>query len=84
MENAFPQQMSEMVRQALNNQFDVAREIHYQILPLIKLIFREGSPTGIKACLSIMDLIENELRLPLVTASDDLKHEIAIAIKSLL
>ncbi|MCD6346339.1 MAG: 4-hydroxy-tetrahydrodipicolinate synthase [Bacteroidales bacterium] len=79
--NALPRQMSEMVRQALMNNFDIAREMHYKLLPMINLIFHEGSPSGIKAALSILHIIENELRLPLKSVSNELNKEIVSALK---
>jgi 4-hydroxy-tetrahydrodipicolinate synthase len=82
--NALPYQMSEIVRQARKNQFDVSKEIHYQILPMIKLIFSEGSPAGIKAALSHINLIDNYIRLPLVPASKALYEKIVSEMKSFM
>ncbi len=75
--NAMPNEMSTLVKHALKQDMDVAREIHYQLLPMIDLIFKEGSPTGIKAALHRQDLIKNYLRLPLITASEKLYSEIS-------
>lgn len=44
--------------------------------PLYKLLFAEGSPTGIKALLAIEGKMENILRLPLVEASEKLISEL--------
>jgi 4-hydroxy-tetrahydrodipicolinate synthase len=33
-------------------------------------LFEQGNPTGVKAALTILGLIENNLRLPLVPATD--------------
>jgi 4-hydroxy-tetrahydrodipicolinate synthase len=64
--NAFPYEFSRMVRLALNGQYDAARDIHYRFTELIKLIFVDGNPAGVKSILSVMGMIENKLRLPLV------------------
>ena len=46
---------------------DPARALDWQLrlLPLIRALFSEVSPIPVKAALSAMGLIENNLRLPL-------------------
>ena len=70
--NALPKEFSTLVRSTINGDFSTAKQIHLQVLELIDLLFVEGNPVGIKALMSIKGLIENELRLPLVKASDAL------------
>ncbi len=70
--NAFPKEMSTMVRLARNNQFAEARQIHQRLLDYIQACFREGSPCGIKALMSLQGKIQNNLRLPQVPASEAL------------
>ena len=67
--NAFPRQFSEMVRLALDNRWDEARSIHYSLLEIIEYLFIEGSPAGVKAALNILNICENQVRLPLTTVS---------------
>ncbi|MCK5822102.1 MAG: 4-hydroxy-tetrahydrodipicolinate synthase [Bacteroidales bacterium] len=76
--NSMPYEMSEIVRKALNNQYDVAREIHYKLLPLISLIFREGNPAGLKAALHFQGICENQIRLPLTPVSKQLYADISL------
>ncbi|MGC9150354.1 MAG: 4-hydroxy-tetrahydrodipicolinate synthase [Microbacter sp.] len=64
--NAFPYEFSRMVRLALNGQYEAARDIHHRFTELIGLLFVDGNPAGIKSMLSVMGMIENKLRLPLV------------------
>ncbi len=45
----------------------------------VSLLFQEGNPTGIKAVLSQMGLIQNVLRLPLVPASAELQEKLHTA-----
>jgi len=68
--NAFPKEFSTMVQLALNNDFKEAEKIHYQLLEFIDTLFVEGNPGGIKEALSILGIIENNLRLPLVKVSE--------------
>lgn len=50
---------------------------------MVRLLFAEGNPTGIKAVLSLQNKCENILRLPLVSASDSLMKQIKCNIKIL-
>jgi 4-hydroxy-tetrahydrodipicolinate synthase len=67
--NAFPAACSELVNNALKNNFKSAREIQFRYLEMIELLFTEGNPAGIKAMLSVLNLCQNNLRLPLVPVS---------------
>ena len=67
--NAFPSQCSELVNHSLKNNFKSAREIQYRFLEIIELLFIEGNPSGIKAMLNLLNLCQNNLRLPLVPVS---------------
>lgn len=64
--NALPLEFGRMVRLALQGDYDNARLIHHKFTELFKLLFVDGNPAGVKAMLSLMGLIENTLRLPLV------------------
>ncbi|PID94718.1 MAG: 4-hydroxy-tetrahydrodipicolinate synthase [Bacteroidales bacterium] len=64
--NALPKEFGSMVRFALRGDLIGAREIHYRFTELMDLLFIDGNPAGVKSMLSMMGLIENHLRLPLV------------------
>ncbi len=64
--NAFPKEFSEMVHLALSGNMKKARELHYKLLKFINTLFEDGSPSGVKAALEIMELCSNNVRLPLV------------------
>lgn len=68
--NAFPEDFYAIVHH--KNQ---ALQAKYQ--QMIHLLFAEGNPVGIKAVLAQKGLIENNLRLPLVPASENLQQKIA-------
>lgn len=67
--NAFPLEFSQMVRDALNDNLNKSKAMHFRFTDIIKDLFVEGNPAGIKALLNIRGLVENELRLPLVPVS---------------
>lgn len=60
---------SEMVNYGVSGQVEKARSLHYPQLEIIDHLFAEGSPAGVKACLKIMGICEEYLRLPLVEIS---------------
>lgn len=74
--NALPQSFSTMVRHALKGDFQAARQIHHQLLPIMTAVFREGSPAGIKFLLQELGLCKSSLRLPLVGISKELQQDL--------
>ncbi len=70
--NAFPKEFSDMVRSGLNCDFKKAKSINDKLIKAYELMFAENNPAGVKAFLSEMDLIKNNLRLPLVPLSKKL------------
>ncbi|MDT0688284.1 4-hydroxy-tetrahydrodipicolinate synthase [Salegentibacter sp. F188] len=72
----FPKEFSEMVRLGLEGKSKEAYKLHYKIAPSISLIFAEGNPSGIKTLLAKKELCKNNLRLPLVRATDALQNKI--------
>ncbi len=75
--NAYPSQMSTLAASALDGSYDKARELHYQLFPMMKAIFKEGNPAGVKASMEIQGWIENALRLPLIPVTRPLYEEIS-------
>jgi 4-hydroxy-tetrahydrodipicolinate synthase len=67
--NAFPYEVSEMVRLALAGQYNEANKLHYKMMDITRALFTEGSPAGVKAVLHSMNICGNNLRLPLVPVS---------------
>ncbi|MGN6531143.1 MAG: 4-hydroxy-tetrahydrodipicolinate synthase [Ginsengibacter sp.] len=67
--NCFPKDFCNMIRFSLQHDFANAQKFQYKLLPAYDLLFVENNPAGVKAFLYEMKLIENELRLPLVTLS---------------
>lgn len=78
--NAFPHEISSVVNFALDEKYNEARMIHYQLLDLIGLTFANGNPGGVKAMLSKIGIIENVLRLPLVPVVSETEDKIVAAI----
>jgi 4-hydroxy-tetrahydrodipicolinate synthase len=81
--NAFPAECSELVIHSLKYNFKSAREIHFSFMEMIELLFADGNPSGIKAMLSVMNLCQNNLRLPLVPVNKTVYSRIQKAIEEI-
>ena len=68
--NAFPKRFSHVVYLASQGLFDRAYEAYEPLHEAVCALFEQGNPPGVKGALAIMGLIENNLRLPLVPATD--------------
>jgi 4-hydroxy-tetrahydrodipicolinate synthase len=79
--NAFPAATCELVSNAIKSNFKPAREIQLRYLELIDLLFIEGNPAGVKAMLSMMNICQNTLRLPLVPVQRTIYTRIQKAIE---
>lgn len=79
--NAFPAATSELVSNALKNNYKGAREIQLKYLEMTDLLFTDGNPAGVKAMLSIMNICLNNLRLPLVPVQRTIYTRIQKAIE---
>lgn len=69
--NSHPYEFSSLVKAALANDYQKAREYQYRLVDYINALFTEGSPAGIKASLEILGVCKKHVRLPLVAVSDE-------------
>ncbi len=81
--NVFPAEFSAMVKYGLNGNFEEARKIHLWLVDIIKALFTDGSPSGIKAALTIKGLCKNTLRLPLVKVNRTTYNQISNILKKM-
>ncbi len=81
--NAYPFECSELVNNALKSNFKAAREIQFKFIESTELLFADGNPSGIKAFLSLMNLCQNNLRLPLVPVNRTIYTRIQKAVEDL-
>ncbi|WP_430817725.1 4-hydroxy-tetrahydrodipicolinate synthase [Carboxylicivirga sp. RSCT41] len=81
--NAFPSEFSTLVNAAKEHDLPLARQIHYSLTDIINNIFAEGNPAGIKAILHLQQIIDNQVRLPLVPVTDKLYGQLKSQIAAL-
>ncbi|MGI9107745.1 MAG: 4-hydroxy-tetrahydrodipicolinate synthase [Pyrinomonadaceae bacterium] len=68
--NEVPDLMSRLCELALAGSWDAARALHFQLLPLMEVNFIESSPGPVKAAMRLMNLLEENFRLPLVPVQE--------------
>lgn len=74
--NAYPKEMSSMVRAALEGDYKIAKSYLSVLSHINPHMYTEGSPVGIKEVLNQMGICENHVRLPLVAPSSELTDKI--------
>ena len=81
--NIVPAMVTELAHDMLEGKENEALAIHEKLMPLFKNCFVESNPIPTKAALSAMGLMHNELRLPLVSASQSAYELMTETIKDL-
>ncbi len=64
--NVMPRAMSRMCSASLNGDMKSAVMMHYKLQPMHRAMFLETNPIPVKTALSMMGMIREEFRLPLV------------------
>ena len=82
--NAYPEAFSEMVDSGMNLQYEKAKNIHFDLLEITKMLFEEGNPGGVKEALQYRNICSNELRLPLLKVSEQLAKKIQLETKKII
>jgi len=68
--NLMPKQTADMTAACLRGDWATARRLHYAMLPVMRALFTETNPIGVKAALAMMGYCRDELRLPLLPMSE--------------
>ena len=74
--NIIPKQMHDLCEYAINGNFEMAKEMHYKLLPLFKGIFIETNPIPIKAALAMKGMIKESYRLPMCEMKAENKEKL--------
>jgi 4-hydroxy-tetrahydrodipicolinate synthase len=81
--NEVPAQMVRMVERAEAGDFEGARKLHHDLLPLMQVNFVESSPIPVKAAMAMMGLLEEVYRLPLVPPAQASRERIGTVLREL-
>ena len=80
--NEAPAEMARMADLAAAGDFNAARRIHLQLMPLMSANFVESNPIPVKAAMAAMGLLEEVYRLPMVPPSDASRQRILAALNA--
>ncbi len=81
--NVLPRHVCKMTSAALSNDFGEAARLQLELLPFIKMLFKETNPIPVKYVASLMGIGDGGLRLPLTPLSEGLREEIANEFRAL-
>lgn len=74
--NLLPARIKKLTSLAAAGQFGGAAKVHYELFGLIKSLFLDGNPVGIKYAMKVAGLDSGELRLPLWEANEATRRAI--------
>jgi len=74
--NVVPNEFSRMVRFAIDEKFEEAKAIHYELFNLMKIMFIESNPGPVKSALAMMGIIGENYRLPLVPMREENRRKV--------
>lgn len=81
MANVLPAEMKKLVEICANSQFDEAKLCQEKYSVIIKHLFEDGNPSGVKALLAKKGMSKNLLRLPLVPVSKYVEEKLSRALQ---
>lgn len=67
--NEFPKSMLEIVKEALNGNYEKAKKIHYKLLNLMEANFIESNPIPVKYVMKKLGFCDGSMRLPMTELS---------------
>ena len=73
--NALPKPIVNLFQHVKNGNLNEAYELNHRLMDMIRLLFEEGNPVGIKCLMELMGICTKTVRLPLVSASSDLVNK---------
>ncbi len=83
LSNVMPKETSSMTSLALEGKWEEANALQLKYLPFINSLFWETNPTPVKAALSLMGKMSDEVRLPLVPMSAANRDKMAVLMQEL-
>ncbi|MGD0769593.1 MAG: 4-hydroxy-tetrahydrodipicolinate synthase [Tepidisphaeraceae bacterium] len=81
--NVMPAQIKTLVKFCQANQYEQAAALHRKLFPLMRAMFLDGNPVGIKHAMKAAGMDSGELRLPLWEASENTRKEIERCMKEI-
>ncbi|MFZ8786047.1 4-hydroxy-tetrahydrodipicolinate synthase [Thermocrinis sp.] len=80
--NIMPREVKQMVDYALKGDFKKAREMHYYLYELFKVLFIETNPIPVKTACWALGMCEKEFRLPLCEMKPENERKLISVLKA--
>ncbi|QZT35364.1 2,4-dihydroxyhept-2-ene-1,7-dioic acid aldolase [Caldalkalibacillus thermarum TA2.A1] len=74
--NVVPDKVAEMHNAWFEGDVERAQQLHYELMPLNDVLFKDTNPSPLKAALGMMGKITPKLRLPMDLPTEELQQEI--------
>ncbi len=81
--NLVPDRMAKLAGYALKGDWDAARKLHYELLPLFRSMFIETNPIPIKAAMAMKGMMTETYRLPLCPMAPKNREALEAALREL-
>ncbi len=81
--NVEPKLVADQYDAVVNGNYELAKELHHKLFRLHEAMFYETNPIPVKTAVSMLGLIEEEFRLPLVKMSDANKERLRNILKEM-
>lgn len=76
--HVLPESFLGIYKNVKEGNIEEARNLHYRLLPLVRIMFKEPNPAPAKAAMKLLGVIDSdELRLPLLSVSAACREDIA-------
>ena len=79
--NVAPKQCSDMQAASLSGDYKKALALHDRLMPLHQALFYETNPSPVKYALSLLEMMREDTRLPLVPIMDKTRQQVQDAMK---
>jgi 4-hydroxy-tetrahydrodipicolinate synthase len=81
--NIVPDRMAALAGAALKGEWETARRMHYELLPLFRAIFIETNPIPVKAALAMMGMCAETYRLPMCPMGTKNRDSLAATLREM-
>ena len=80
--NVMPDRMATMWRASQEGDYATARQAHYSMIPLMRLLALETNPIPVKAAMELLGKCGPDIRLPLVPCSNPVREKIRACLEA--
>lgn len=80
--NVVPDKVADLYNRWVNGDVKGAQDLHYELMPLNDVLFKDTNPAPLKAALGMLGRIHPKLRLPMDLPTKELQDEIRSVLKT--